>query len=47
MLAIQRFGKQLWLFRTNLGLIQEQLVVKAGLVRVYVTRLEQGEQEHV
>lgn len=45
MRAIQRFGKQLQRLRTNRGLTQEQLAVKAGLVRVYVTRLEQGEQD--
>jgi transcriptional regulator with XRE-family HTH domain len=45
MRAIQRFGKQLQRLRTNRGLTQEQLAVKAGLVRVYVTKLEQGEHD--
>jgi transcriptional regulator with XRE-family HTH domain len=45
MRAIQRFGKQLQRLRTNGGLTQEQLAVKAGLVRVYVTKLEQGEHD--
>jgi transcriptional regulator with XRE-family HTH domain len=31
MRAIQRFGKQLQRLRTNQGLTQEQLAVKAGL----------------
>jgi transcriptional regulator with XRE-family HTH domain len=43
MRAIQRFGKQLQRLRTTRGLTQEQLAVKAGLVRVYVTKPEQGE----
>jgi transcriptional regulator with XRE-family HTH domain len=42
MRAIQRFGQQLLRIRTRRGLTQEQLAVKAGLVRVYVTKLEQG-----
>ena len=42
MRAIQRFGQQLQRLRTRRGLTQEQLAVKAGLVRVYVTKLEQG-----
>jgi transcriptional regulator with XRE-family HTH domain len=45
MRAIQRFGKQLQRLRTRRGLTQEQLAVKAGLVRVYVTKLEQGEHD--
>ena len=45
MRAIQRFGKQLQRLRTSRGLTQEQLAVKAGLVRVYVTKLEQGEHD--
>ena len=45
MRAIQRFGKQLQRLRTNGGLTQEQLAVKAGLVRIYVTKLEQGEHD--
>jgi len=45
MRAIQRFGKQLQRLRTCRGLTQEQLAVKAGLVRVYVTKLEQGEHD--
>lgn len=45
MRAIQRFGKQLQRLRTNCGLTQEQLAVKAGLVRVYVTKLELGEHD--
>ena len=45
MRAIQRFGKQLQRLRTIGGLTQEQLAVKAGLVRVYVTKLEQGEHD--
>ena len=45
MRAIQRFGKQLQRLRARRGLTQEQLAVKAGLVRVYVTKLEQGEHD--
>lgn len=45
MRAIQRFGKQLQRLRTNRELTQEQLAVKAGLARVYVTKLEQGEHD--
>ncbi|TMQ25196.1 MAG: helix-turn-helix transcriptional regulator [Nitrospirae bacterium] len=45
MRAIQRFGKQLQRLRTRRGLTQEQLAVKGGLVRVYVTKLEQGEHD--
>lgn len=45
MRAIQRFGKQLQRLRTDRGLTQEQLAVKAGLVRVYVTKLELGEHD--
>ena len=45
MRAIQRFGLQLQRLRTRRGLTQEQLAVKAGLVRVYVTKLEQGEHD--
>jgi transcriptional regulator with XRE-family HTH domain len=45
MRAIQRFGKQLQRLRTDQGLTQEQLAVKAGLVRVYVTKLELGEHD--
>ncbi len=45
MRAIQRFGQQLLRIRTRRGLTQEQLAVKAGLVRVYVTKLEQGEHD--
>ena len=45
MRAIQRFGKQLQRLRTHRGLTQEQLAVKAGLVRVYVTKLELGEHD--
>jgi XRE family transcriptional regulator, regulator of sulfur utilization len=45
MRAIQRFGKQLQRLRTRRGLTQEQLAVKTGLVRVYVTKLEQGEHD--
>jgi transcriptional regulator with XRE-family HTH domain len=45
MRAIHRFGKQLLRLRTRRGLTQEQLAVKAGLVRVYVTKLEQGEHD--
>ena len=45
MRAIQRFGKQLQRLRTRRSLTQEQLAVKAGLVRVYVTKLEQGEHD--
>jgi transcriptional regulator with XRE-family HTH domain len=43
-MAIRRFGQQLQRFRTRRGLTQEQLAVKAGLVRVYLPKLEQGEQ---
>ena len=42
MRAIQRFGQQLQRLRTRRGLTQEQLAVKAGLVRIFVTKLEQG-----
>ncbi len=45
MRAIQRFGQQLQRLRTRRGLTQEQLAVKAGLARVYVTKLEQGEHD--
>ena len=45
MRAIQRFGQQLQRLRTRHGLTQEQLALKAGLVRVYVTKLEQGEHD--
>jgi transcriptional regulator with XRE-family HTH domain len=45
MRAIQRFGKQIQRLRARRGLTQEQLALKAGLVRVYVTRLEQGEHD--
>jgi transcriptional regulator with XRE-family HTH domain len=45
MRAIQRFGQQLQRLRTSRGLTQEQLAVKAGLVHVYVTKLEQGEHD--
>jgi transcriptional regulator with XRE-family HTH domain len=45
MRAIQRFGKQLQRLRTRGGLTQEQLAVKAGLARVYVAKLEQGEHD--
>ena len=45
MRAIQRFGHQLQRLRTRRGLTQEQLAVKAGLARVYVTKLEQGEPD--
>jgi transcriptional regulator with XRE-family HTH domain len=45
MRAIHRFGKQLQRLRINRCLTQEQLAVKAGLVRVYVTKLEQGEHD--
>jgi transcriptional regulator with XRE-family HTH domain len=45
MRAIQRFGQQLQRLRARRGLTQEQLAVKAGLVRVYVTKLEQGEHD--
>jgi transcriptional regulator with XRE-family HTH domain len=45
MRAIQRFGQQLQRLRIRRGLTQEQLAVKAGLVRVYLTKLEQGEHD--
>jgi len=45
MRATQRFGQQLQRFRTRRSLTQEQLAVKAGLARVYVTKLEQGEHD--
>ena len=45
MRAIHRFGKQLLRLRTRRGLTQEQLAVKAGLARIYVTKLEQGEHD--
>jgi transcriptional regulator with XRE-family HTH domain len=45
MRAIQRFGKQLQRLRASRGLTQEQLAVEAGLVRVYVTKLELGEHD--
>ena len=45
MRAIQRFGKQIQRLRARRGLTQEQLALKAGLVRVYVTKLEQGEHD--
>ncbi len=45
MRAIQRFGKQLQRLRANQDLTQEQLAVKAGLSRIYVARLEQGQHD--
>jgi transcriptional regulator with XRE-family HTH domain len=45
MRAIQRFGEQIQRLRARRGLTQEQLALKAGLVRVYVTKLEQGEHD--
>jgi transcriptional regulator with XRE-family HTH domain len=45
MRAIQRFGRQLQQLRTRCGLTQEQLAVKAGVARVYVAKLEQGEHD--
>jgi transcriptional regulator with XRE-family HTH domain len=45
MRAIQRFGKQLQRLRTRAGLTHEQLAVKAGLARVYVAKLEQGDHD--
>ena len=45
MRAIQRFGKQLQRLRTRRGLTQEQLAVKAGLSRTFVTRLELGQHD--
>jgi transcriptional regulator with XRE-family HTH domain len=45
MRAIQRFGQQLQRLRIRRDLTQEQLAVKAGLARVYVTKLEQGEHD--
>ena len=45
MRAIQRFGQQLQRLRTHRGLTQDQLALKAGLVRAYVTKLEQGEHD--
>lgn len=45
MRAIQRFGKQLQRLRSSRGLTQEQLAVKAGLARVYVSKLEAGEHD--
>jgi len=45
MRAIQRFGKQLQRLRADRGLSQEQLAVQAGLVRIYVTKLESGQHD--
>jgi len=45
MRAIQRFGKQLQRLRTDRSLTQEQLAVKAGLARVYLTKLESGQHD--
>ena len=45
MRAIQRFGQQLQRLRTTRGLTQEQLAVRAGLARVYVAKLEQGDND--
>jgi len=40
---MQRFDQQLQRLRTHRGLMQVQLAVKTGLVRVYAAKLEQGE----
>lgn len=45
MRAIERFGKQLQRLRTERSLTQEQLAVKAGLARVYLTKLESGQHD--
>jgi transcriptional regulator with XRE-family HTH domain len=45
MRAIQRFGRQLQRLRAHRGLTQEQLAVRAGLARLNVTKLEQGEHD--
>jgi transcriptional regulator with XRE-family HTH domain len=45
MRAIRRFGAQLQRLRADRDLTQEQLAVRAGLVRLYVTRLELGEHD--
>ncbi len=45
MRAIERFGKQLQRLRAERSLTQEQLAVKAGLARVYLTKLESGQHD--
>ena len=45
MRAIERFGKQLQRLRNERSLTQEQLAVKAGLARVYLTKLESGQHD--
>jgi transcriptional regulator with XRE-family HTH domain len=45
MRAIERFGKQLQRLRTERSLTQEQLAVKAGLARIYLTKLESGQHD--
>jgi len=45
MRAIQRFGAQLHRLRTSRDLTQEQLAVKAGLSRIYVSKLELGQHD--
>jgi transcriptional regulator with XRE-family HTH domain len=45
MRAIQRFGVQLQRLRTSRDLTQEQLAVKAGLSRIYMAKLEQGQHD--
>lgn len=45
MRAIERFGRQLQHLRIERSLTQEQLAVKAGLARVYLTKLESGQHD--
>jgi transcriptional regulator with XRE-family HTH domain len=45
MRAIERFGKQLQRLRSERALTQEQLAVKAGLARIYLTKLESGQHD--
>ena len=45
MRAIQRFGAQLQRLRTSRDLTQDQLAVKAGLSRIYLSKLELGQHD--
>ncbi|HEY6972913.1 MAG TPA: helix-turn-helix transcriptional regulator [Nitrospiraceae bacterium] len=45
MRAIQRFGAQLQRLRVSRDLTQDQLAVKAGLSRIYLSKLELGQHD--
>lgn len=45
MRAIQRFGAQLQHLRVSRDLTQDQLAVKAGLSRIYLSKLELGRHD--